>query len=73
MKHILTRGLAAMAMLWVASTAFAAEDLKKVTVAIGQGGKWDSSLPQLGLDKGIYKKHGLELDILYTQGGGETQ
>lgn len=72
MKHFLVKGLAITAMLFVASTAIAAEDLKKITVAIGQGGKWDSSLPQLGLDKGIYKKHGLDLEILYTQGSGET-
>ena len=53
--------------------AAGAQDLEKVTVAIGQGGKWDASIPQLGLDQGIFKKHGLDLDILYTQGGGETQ
>ena len=50
-----------------------AQELEEVTVAIGQGGKWDASLPQLGLDKGIFEKHGLKLDILYTEGGGETQ
>ena len=53
--------------------AAGAQDLEKVTVAIGQGGKWDASIPQLGLDQSIFKKHGLDLDILYTQAGDETQ
>ena len=29
--------------------------------------------PELGQQAGIFKKHGLVLEILYTQGGGETQ
>jgi NitT/TauT family transport system substrate-binding protein len=30
-------------------------------------------VPELGQRGGIFKKHGIVLDILYTQGGGETQ
>jgi NitT/TauT family transport system substrate-binding protein len=44
-----------------------------VKLAVGQRGNWDTSVPELGKRAGIFKKHGLELDILYTQGGGETQ
>jgi len=43
-----------------------------VKIAIGQRGNWDTAVPQLGSDAGIFKKHGIDLELLYTQGGGET-
>ena len=49
----------------------AAEDLVKV--ALGQRGNWDTAITQLGSQAGIFKKHGLALELLYTSGGGETQ
>lgn len=42
-------------------------------IAVGQRGLWDTSAFELGQRGGIFKKHGITLDILYTQGGGETQ
>jgi NitT/TauT family transport system substrate-binding protein len=50
--------------------AIAQETLK---VAAGQRGNWDTSICEVGQRVGIFKKHGIVLDILYTQGGGETQ
>jgi NitT/TauT family transport system substrate-binding protein len=47
-----------------------AETLK---VAVGQRGNWDTAVPELGERAGIFKKYGLDLEILYTAGGGETQ
>ncbi len=47
-----------------------AETLK---LAVGQRGNWDTSVAELGQRAGIFKRHGLELEILYTAGGGETQ
>lgn len=44
----------------------------KLKVASGQRGNWDTSISETGNRTGIFKKHGLELEILYTQGGGET-
>jgi NitT/TauT family transport system substrate-binding protein len=41
-------------------------------IAIGQRGLWDTSVSELGQRGGFFKKHGIVLDILYTQGGGET-
>jgi len=41
-------------------------------IAAGGRGNWDSSPSQLGQMAGIFKKHGLDLDILFTAGGGET-
>jgi NitT/TauT family transport system substrate-binding protein len=52
------------------SSAFAQDTLK---LAIGQRGNWENAMPELGQKAGIFKKHGLNLEILYTQGGGETQ
>jgi len=48
-----------------------AEDTLKL--AVGQRGNWENAAPELGQQAGIFKKHGLVLEILYTQGGGETQ
>ena len=54
----------------IALPAFAQDKLK---VAVGQRGVWENSVSELGQDAGIFKKHGLQLEVLYTQGGGETQ
>ena len=50
-----------------------AQSLDTLKVAVGQRGNWDTSVSELGQRAGIFAKHGLKLDILYTQGGGETQ
>lgn len=47
----------------------AAETLK---IASPIRGSWEGAIPELGKEAGIFRKHGLDLDILYTQGGGET-
>ena len=51
-------------------TASAAEDQLKV--AIGQINNWENQPPTLGQDAGIFKKHGLVLENVGTQGAGET-
>ena len=48
----------------------AAAELFKITV--GQRGNWDTSVAHLGDKAGIFKKHGIELEIVYTSGSGET-
>jgi NitT/TauT family transport system substrate-binding protein len=50
-----------------------AQAFDKLKLAVGQRGNWDTSISELGQRAGIFKKHGLELELLYTQGGGETQ
>ena len=67
MKAIIAAALAALALVGPAS----AEDTLKL--AIGQRGNWDTSVSEIGQRAGIFKKHGLVLELLYTQGGGETQ
>jgi NitT/TauT family transport system substrate-binding protein len=61
--------LAAAALMSMASAASAQDRLK---LAIGQRGNWDTAVAELGQQEGIFKKHGLTLELLYTQGTGET-
>jgi NitT/TauT family transport system substrate-binding protein len=42
-------------------------------MAVGQRGNWDTSVSEVGQMAGIFKKHDLKLEIVYTQGAGETQ
>jgi len=64
-------GAAVPAMTFGAGRAFAAEDSFKL--AIGQRGNWENSVCELGQDAGFFKKHGITLELLYTEGGGQTQ
>jgi NitT/TauT family transport system substrate-binding protein len=64
------KGLVALAtLLLTASAAFAQDALK---LAISQRGAWETSISELGQNAGIFKKHRLTLELLYTQGAGET-
>src|SRR5712692_7405300 len=70
MKHFRTfAGVAAVAAMALAGPA-AADDLVKMT--IGQRGNWDTSITHLGSKAGIFKKHGIALEMIYTSGSGET-
>src|SRR5215217_9321321 len=67
--HVFGSLVAALA-LTAATGASAQETLK---LAVGQRGLWDTSVSEIGQRAGIFKKHGLVLELLYTQGSGETQ
>ena len=69
MKHVVGLAAAAIAMATLTAPA-AADDLVKMT--IGQRGNWDTSITHLGDKAGIFKKHGLQLEMIYTSGSGET-
>ena len=70
MKHIRhIAGAAAMAAVAFVYPA-AADDLVKLT--IGQRGNWDTAICHLGDKAGIFKKHGIQLEMIYTSGSGET-
>ena len=62
--------LCALAMITAAERRAFPEDVLKI--AIPQRGAWDAGLADLGERGGIFKKHGLKLDILYTQAGPES-
>src|SRR6516165_9336349 len=73
MKAARLRRLALVAplvgLMTAASIALADDTLK---LAIGQRGNWENAAPELGQKAGFFKKRGLTLEILYTQGAGET-
>src|ERR1700686_1263402 len=69
-EQTMTHRLAAICLgLALASPAAAADLLK---IASPQRGSWEGAIPELGQQQGIFRKHGIDLDILYTAGGGET-
>src|SRR5437588_11416349 len=45
----------------------------KLRIAGGLAGTWENPCSELGQNAGFFKKHGLVLEIFYTQGAGETQ
>jgi NitT/TauT family transport system substrate-binding protein len=61
-------GAAAISLL-VQAEAHAQDHLK---LAVGARGVGETFVAELGQNAGIFKKHGLDLEIFYTQGGGET-
>jgi NitT/TauT family transport system substrate-binding protein len=62
--------LSLLALVVGAGVTCAQDNLK---VAVGARGVGETFVAELGQNAGIFKKHGLALEILYTQGGGETQ
>jgi NitT/TauT family transport system substrate-binding protein len=66
----LTRRIVVAGLLAALPALAHAEDLLKL--AVGAPNNWDTCIPEVGQRAGIYAKHGLKLEILYTQGGGET-
>ena len=54
----------------ILATPASADDLVKMT--IGQRGNWDTAITHLGEKAGIFKKHGIQMEMIYTSGSGET-
>lgn len=61
------------AVALVAGLGGVAHGQDRLRIAAGLAGTWENSFSELGQKAGLFKKHGLELDIFYTQGAGETQ
>src|SRR5262249_43630767 len=70
MRYLKTLACVAGAALTFATGAAAADDVLKLT--IGQRGNWDTAITHIGTKAGIFKKHGIELEMIYTSGSGET-
>jgi ABC-type nitrate/sulfonate/bicarbonate transport system substrate-binding protein len=74
MRRLAIAALAALSLaggiLAGTSRFAAAEDTLKV--AVPQKGAWDAGIAELGQRGGIFKRHGLNLDILYTTAGPES-
>jgi NitT/TauT family transport system substrate-binding protein len=47
-------------------------DAETLKVAVAQRGFWNSTFIDVGLKQGYFKAAGLELEILYTEGGAST-
>jgi NitT/TauT family transport system substrate-binding protein len=63
----------ALAVLAICAAALPARAEDTLRIAAGQRGNWDTTIAEIGQRGGIFRKHGLVLEILYTQGSGETQ
>jgi NitT/TauT family transport system substrate-binding protein len=61
---------AAIAIIVAITIPAAAEDTLKV--ALGQRGNWETAASDLGQNAGLFKKRGLALELLYTNGSAET-
>jgi NitT/TauT family transport system substrate-binding protein len=68
MRKLWQAALAAI-LLCDAATAVAEDQLK---IAIGQKDNWENQMPALGQRAGFFKKQNIVLELLPTQGGGET-
>jgi NitT/TauT family transport system substrate-binding protein len=69
MRRLVVLALGLLSLVATGHMAFAEDTLK---VAVPQKGAWDAGLVELGQRDGIFKKHGLNLDILYTAAGPES-
>jgi ABC-type nitrate/sulfonate/bicarbonate transport system substrate-binding protein len=68
-SRLAMHALLALTALVTWQCALADDALK---LAIGQRGNWENAAPELGQKAGFFKKRGLVLELLYTQGAGET-
>jgi NitT/TauT family transport system substrate-binding protein len=62
-------GIVAGTIAAAAASGATAETLK---VAVAQRGFWNSSFVDFALRQGFFKAEGLDIDILYTEGGAST-
>jgi NitT/TauT family transport system substrate-binding protein len=69
MRRLAIAILSIFALAGAARNASADDALK---VAVPQKGAWDAGIAELGERGGIFKKHGLDLEILYTTAGPES-
>jgi NitT/TauT family transport system substrate-binding protein len=69
MRRLVVLVLGILAFAGASRFAFADDTLK---VAVPQKGAWDAGIAELGERGGIFKKHGLDLDILYVTAGPES-
>jgi NitT/TauT family transport system substrate-binding protein len=69
MRRLLIALLSIFALTGAVRTASAEDTLK---IAEPQKGAWDAGVAEIGQRGGIFKKHGLNLDILYTAAGPES-
>jgi NitT/TauT family transport system substrate-binding protein len=69
-KKLCGAAAAAAGLLALLAPAAAEDTLK---VAIPSRGTWESAAPDLGQQAGIFKKHGIVLELRYTESSNETE
>jgi NitT/TauT family transport system substrate-binding protein len=69
MKTWMATGLAT---IFLSLTGSAASALDKFVIASGAFGNWQTAPPHMGKVSGIFAKHGLDVEVLWTEGGGES-
>src|SRR6266568_4756184 len=62
--------LSVAAVLIAGQGIAAAED--KLKVAVPQRGAWDTAVTEIGNRAGIFKKHDIAAELLFTGGGAEA-
>src|ERR1700731_1050178 len=65
--------IAVLGIVLVAVIAVDARAQDAITVAVGGRGIGESCVTEIGEKAGLFARHGLKLDIVYTDGSGETQ
>ena len=63
---------AILGVLAVAAATSALAQPQTLKVAVAQRGFWNSSFVEFALQQGFFKQEGLEIEILYTEGGAST-
>jgi ABC-type nitrate/sulfonate/bicarbonate transport system substrate-binding protein len=66
------RKILALAMVLIAMMAAERAPAETLKVAVAQRGFWNSTFIDVGLKQGYFKDVGLDIDILYTEGGAST-
>src|SRR6516225_1749132 len=66
------RKIPAVVMALIAMVAAERALAETLKVAVAQRGFWNSTFIDVGLKQGYFKDVGLDIDILYTEGGAST-
>jgi NitT/TauT family transport system substrate-binding protein len=61
-----------LGMLAVSAATESFSQTQTLKVAVAQRGFWNSSFVEFALQQGFFKQEGLEIEILYTEGGAST-
>ena len=62
----------AVVLSFLLFTSSVKAEIETIRIASPNRGSWEGAIPEIGKQAGIFKKHGLNPEILYTSGGGET-
>jgi len=71
-KRMRTTTSALVTALALAAGGWSDASAELLKVSVPQRGQWDTAVTELGLRGGVFKKYGLDIDVLYTQGGPES-